>query len=273
MAPVLRDSDLTVYLPADPRAYIELPETLADSIRSFLADVSAPVLYDAAPMAAPRLAEESEFSPEAPRAFAAAVSLQEVLDNVGESFSEMLLRMIDERGMSDADCYRRANLDRRLFSKIRSNRKYQPSKPTVLAFAIALELLLAETEQLLQAAGYALSRASRSDLIVEFLLSGDATTSTRSTRHSTILMRDAWQLSMHNTRRRKTCPEESPVSAAAVCPGMSACYASMACARAGSSSSASWCGNQFTFTGSPTTVKPLSVSRRESTATDSPLQP
>lgn len=97
-------------------------------------------------------------------------SLRETVAQVGESFSEMLLRKIDEKGMTDAECYRKANLDRRLFSKIRSRKTYQPSKPTVLACAIALELPLEETEQMLQAAGFALSRASRSDLIVEFFI-------------------------------------------------------------------------------------------------------
>lgn len=100
----------------------------------------------------------------------AVCSLEGALSNMGESFSEMLLRKIDEKGMTDSECYHRANLDRRLFSKIRSKRSYQPSKPTVLACAIALELTLEETAEMLQAAGFALSRASRADLIVEFFI-------------------------------------------------------------------------------------------------------
>lgn len=97
-------------------------------------------------------------------------SLQDVMKNVGENFREMLLRMIDERGLSDPYVYKRANLDRKLFSKIRCNKDYCPSKKTVLALAIALKLSLDETIDLLSRAGYALSPCSKTDLIVEFCI-------------------------------------------------------------------------------------------------------
>lgn len=105
-----------------------------------------------------------------PMPTASAPSFENRFGMLDESFQEMLLRKIDEKGIRDSECYKRAGIDRKLFSKIRSNPMYKPKKSTAIAFCMALELPYDEAVEMLRKAGYALSRSSKFDVIVEYFL-------------------------------------------------------------------------------------------------------
>lgn len=105
----------------------------------------------------------------------AELSLSEVelymLENQDASFNEILFMLIDRTGEKDSVIYKRARIDRRLFSKIRSSKKYSPSKKTVIALCLALELSRDDADTLLSSAGYSLSRSDDYDLAISFFIS------------------------------------------------------------------------------------------------------
>lgn len=98
------------------------------------------------------------------------VTLDQLMNDIGDSFQDKLFSYIDESGMTDVEVYKKANIDRKLFSKIRSNLMYHPRKQTVLALAIALQLNIEQTVDLLTSAEYALSPGSKGDLIVKYFI-------------------------------------------------------------------------------------------------------
>ncbi|MCC8051317.1 MAG: macro domain-containing protein [Clostridiales bacterium] len=132
-------------------------------------DQSAPEMMEfitcseSEPLYSPKISAPISMSPE--------MSLDDALGNVGENFQQRLFHLIDERGLTDVDVYKRANMDRKLFSKIRCNENYKPKKKTALALAIALKLNLDDTVDLLKRAELALSPSSKSDLIIEYFIS------------------------------------------------------------------------------------------------------
>ena len=96
--------------------------------------------------------------------------LEDILGEVDETFSETLLRLIDQKGLTDSYVYKKANIDRKHFSKIRNNKDYKPKKETAIAFAIALELNLDETLDFIGRAGFTLTHSSKFDIIIEYFL-------------------------------------------------------------------------------------------------------
>ena len=141
-----------------------------DEIRENLPAAAAPVFAAPQMFSAPHPSEKLAKSAKEKKYKKSERSLDELIKNMDETFSQMLLRLIDERGLKDSVVYRKANIDRRHFSKIRNNVNYLPTKRTVFSFAIALELSLDETKDLMNRAGYSISNSSKFDIIVSYFL-------------------------------------------------------------------------------------------------------
>ena len=146
----------------------EKSKSIVDAFGSVVPDVSGDMLAPEESAAS----EDRVFSPAAPQISfpTEKMSLEERLKHLDKTFQEYLFMLIDRKGFEDTEVYKRANIDRKHFSKIRSNKDYKPSKKTALALAIALELGLDETRDLLSRAGLALSPSSTFDKIVEYCI-------------------------------------------------------------------------------------------------------
>jgi O-acetyl-ADP-ribose deacetylase (regulator of RNase III) len=168
----LLENEMMVYLIVFDKAAVEISEMLYTSIEKYIDDK-----YDdekAESREFRLLNEEADiyYSVSAPKMSKASKdkSLEDIVSQLDETFSEMLLRLIDEKEMTDVETYKKANIDRKLFYKIRTDKFYRPRKATALALCIALELNLDQTKDLLARAGYALSRSSKFDIIVEYFI-------------------------------------------------------------------------------------------------------
>ncbi|MDR3265759.1 MAG: macro domain-containing protein [Synergistaceae bacterium] len=177
----LAKSDMSVSLVVFDKNAFSLAEETLGSIRSFidrhyvtvraskrrpLLDVERSALAEAPVMSSRKMSSRMMSAP-------SAKSLDDLVEDLDEPFSRTLLRLIDATGKTDVEVYRRANIDRKLFSKIRNNAAYTPSKKTAVAFAVALELGLDETQDLLERAGYSLSRSQKFDVIIEYFITNE----------------------------------------------------------------------------------------------------
>jgi len=175
----LLNNDMTVYLVVFDKTAFSLSEKLFSSITQYIDDkyieeypIDRNNRFEERHILKEYCIEEPMLSPMEASASAQKRkrSLDDVVKHMDETFSQMLLRLIDEKGMTDAETYKKANIDRKLFSKIRNDINYKPSKPTAIAFAIALMLNLDETKDLLLKAGFALSHSSKFDIIIQYFL-------------------------------------------------------------------------------------------------------
>ena len=173
----LLENEMKVYIVIFDKAAYKISEKLFSDIADYIddnyVDEHTDYCRESMRMNAPVQASVGLFETDLCecKAMSADDDLDAKLRQIDESFSQMLLRKIDEKGMTDAECYKKANIDRKLFSKLRSDVHYKPSKPTAIAFAISLELTLSETEDMLKKAGFALSHSNKFDIIIEYFIS------------------------------------------------------------------------------------------------------
>lgn len=168
----LLHNDMTVYIVIFSRTAYQISSKLFADIAEYVDDHYVDAHTDSRRDRLRRMSvlEGRALSAGAAAAPMSADNLDDLLAHLDAGFSETLLKLIDRSGKKDAEVYKKANVDRKLFSKIRNNPDYKPSKPTAVAFAIALELILPETRDLIARAGYALSPSSKFDVIIEYFI-------------------------------------------------------------------------------------------------------
>ena len=168
----LLENEMTVYIVIFDRAAYQIGNKLFADIACYIDDHYVDVHTDSRRERMRRMSvlEGRALSAGAAAAPMSADGLDSLLAHLDAGFSETLLKLIDRSGKKDSEIYKKANVDRKLFSKIRNNPDYKPSKATAIAFAIALELNLDETRDLVARAGYALSASSKFDVIIEYFI-------------------------------------------------------------------------------------------------------
>ena len=168
----LLHNDMTVYIVIFSRTAYQISSKLFADIAEYVDDHYVDAHTDSQRERLRRMSvlESRTLSADAAAAPMAVGGLDSLLAHLDAGFSETLLKLIDRSGKKDAEVYKKANVDRKLFSKIRNNPDYKPSKATAIAFAIALELSLPETRDLIARAGYALSSSSKFDVIIEYFI-------------------------------------------------------------------------------------------------------
>jgi hypothetical protein len=120
------------------------------------------IMADAMPDFAPMCSEiEATFHSE---------RLDDMFENMDKGFADTLFYYIDKKGITDVEAYKRSNVGKKTFSKIKCNKDYKPSKITAVSFAVGLHLNLEETQHLLSTAGMCLSRANKFDVIIEYFI-------------------------------------------------------------------------------------------------------
>ena len=168
----LLHNDMTVYIVIFSRTAYQISSKLFADIAEYVDDhyVDAHTDFQRERLRRMSVLESRTLSADAAAAPMSVGGLDSLLAHLDAGFSETLLKLIDRSGKKDSEIYKKANVDRKLFSKIRNNPDYKPSKPTAVAFAIALELSLPETCDLIARAGYALSPSSKFDVIIEYFI-------------------------------------------------------------------------------------------------------